>query len=70
MQPEEINRRVNLTAKLANQGRVVIEWWDTEPIHRPMTILEKATRAGLDKDAVALGLVLLSSKDYKPSYII
>ena len=60
--------RKHLTKKLESKGRVVTGWWNDEPIHRAMTVEEMAIRDGIDPDAVNLGMTLLSSASYKPTF--
>jgi hypothetical protein len=64
----EIERK-NVERNLRARGRIVTNWWDNLPVHRPMTPYEKFAeqqrRMGedvIDEETFNLGIALLGNR--------
>jgi len=62
--------RNEITKNFRTKGRVIIDWWDGEPVHRPMTPEERLIDSGIDPTIARLGIVMLSQPNYKPGFKI
>lgn len=70
MNKHQEQERKAVEKNLRNRGRIVTNWWDNQPVHRPMTPYEKFARdqaamgaAVTDEATFNLGLTLLSDRD-------